>query len=887
MQVTAYSASLFALLIGLSQTFGSASPAPAVPPPQADTLPRMQVFRGVAPPGARVSLDSAVTIADTGGHWQLRLPARVKLTALINTSARPDSVAPDTTRGVKAPTAASPQDSTRAAVDSTAGKSGEITLCLEQGGQKACRPLRPGPFDTLELAPLHFTSSQAPDSQAAEALRPVEDTVTRTLPSVKAKLLDHGKVTGDRLVTVHGRRKPKILGQDHVTAQQIKRLPGLAEPDVIRAVQALPGVVASSDFSTKMYVRGSPSDENLVLYDNAVVYSPAHFGGLFSTFLADATGGLDFYKGGFDPYWGNRLASVLSVHSKDGGSTFDSTSRLFGTKLGDSAKVTGSARLTTFSGTVESDGKYGDWAWTLAVRRTWVDQALEAANRLNLINFTLSYFFYDWQGDVAWAHAGDTVRVSAYQGRDELDLTPLILNWGNVALPLNYRFKITDNWAYAGTFAWSGFDQTFSLSDVLRFDNSIQTMNMRQGLIYSGFPGHSISTGYEYNYFWIDFLQGNKARNQYLEDKYSLDLHAAYLQDKWVLNPRHTVSYGLRVYNYPALQKPQSNSTADVVREGLGDLTWDPRITYTYRPAKDWRYDAHVGYYHQYLTSLRFTDQETPNEFWYGVKGDMKPTTSLLTGAGVQRENLTALGLTASWEGYYKDIRNIPLFYPNQTAAQLDSLQSQGGGLSSLFSSLDGYAMGTELDLKREEGAISGELSYAYSQAVLRHAAFDNGVITEPKKIYYADWNQTHAIKLTANVNWRGPGGEALWVHPKPGRYFRSNFQWTVHTGLPYTGLGLYTEPHESLRNFQNNTPIRVLDDDRNDLNRPYYTRLDITPFDVGRQGHWRFYWTIINVFNSQNVYLVQVDRGQNPPQKTSIYQFPRLPIFLGYEYEF
>jgi hypothetical protein len=55
----------------------------------------------------------------------------------------------------------------------------------------------------------------------------------------------------------------------------------------------------------------------------------------------------------------------------------------------------------------------------------------------------------------------------------------------------------------------------------------------------------------------------------------------------------------------------------------------------------------------------------------------------------------------------------------------------------------------------------------------------------------------------------------------------------------------------------------------------------------VGREGHWRFYWTILNVFNRKNVYLVQVERNSNPPTKTYFYQFPFLPIFLGYEYEF
>lgn len=815
-------------------------PIPHAPRPSHNVF-----FKGRAPAGARVSLDTAATLADSSGAWSLSIP-----------------------------------------MDSITRVTGKVDLCLEQPGQRACIPVRPGGYDTLELAPLHFTETIRPDTVQARLDSAAADSASHAIAQ-KAKLLDGGKETGKRVVVVRGRKRPKAMGQDRVSAQQIRRLPGLAEPDVIRAVQSLPGVVASSDFSTKMYVRGSASDENLVLYDNAVVYSPAHFGGLFSTFLADATGGLDFYKGGFDPYWGNRLASVLTVHSKDGGSTFDSSSRLSGTWPGDSAKVTGSARITTFSGSVETDGSKGNWSWALAGRRTWVDQALFLANRLSLIDFTLKYYFYDWQGDLAWTHAGDTVRVSAYQGRDDLNLDPLLLNWGNVALPLNIHWGLTPDLAYEGTFAWSGFDQTFSLSDVLRFDNSIRTLNSRQGLQYKGLPGHTVSGGYELNYFWVDFLQGNKARNQYLEDKYSLDLHAGYLQDRWVINPRHTVAYGLRVYNYPELQKPASNAAGDVIKEGLKDLTWDPRLTYTWRPEKDWRYDLHAGYYHQYLASLRFTDQETPNEFWYAVKGNMQPTTSLLLATGVRRENLSPLGLTASLEGYYKDIRNIPLFYPNQTTTQIDSLQAQGANLSALFSSLDGYAMGAEFDVKREEGAVSGDLSYAYSKAVLRHGAFDNGITQEPEKIYFADWNQSQTVKLTANLNWKGSDGNALRVSKKKGRYLRTNLQFNYHTGLPYTGLGLYTRPSDAFQNASRDPRTRLLSDDRNDLDRPYYMRLDITPFDVGREGHWRFYWTLINVLNRKNVYLVQVERGGNPPVKTYFYQFPFLPVFLGYEYEF
>jgi len=113
-------------------------------------------------------------------------------------------------------------------------------------------------------------------------------------------------------------------------------------------------------------------------------------------------------------------------------------------------------------------------------------------------------------------------------------------------------------------------------------------------------------------------------------------------------------------------------------------------------------------------------------------------------------------------------------------------------------------------------------VSYAYSQAVLRHQAFDNRITQEPQKIYFADWNQSHTVKLTANLNWKGSDGNALWPSKKKDHYLRTNLQFNYHTGLPYTGLGLYTRPSDAFQNASRDPRTRLLSDDRNDLDRPY-----------------------------------------------------------------
>src|SRR5678816_2747106 len=50
-------------------------------------------------------------------------------------------------------------------------------------------------------------------------------------------------------------------------ASAIAGIPSVGEPDVIRTVQLLPGVVARNDFNTGLTVRGGEADQNLILID--------------------------------------------------------------------------------------------------------------------------------------------------------------------------------------------------------------------------------------------------------------------------------------------------------------------------------------------------------------------------------------------------------------------------------------------------------------------------------------------------------------------------------------------------------------------------------------------------------------------------------------------
>ena len=68
---------------------------------------------------------------------------------------------------------------------------------------------------------------------------------------------------------------------------------------------------------------------------------------------------------------------------------------------------------------------------------------------------------------------------------------------------------------------------------------------------------------------------------------------------------------------------------------------------------------------------------------------------------------------------------------------------------------------------------------------------------------------------------------------------------------------------------------------------RADYFRIDLKAIDIGREGKWNFSWTIINLTDHDNMFFTFYDTRKNPPKKTSISQFPFLPIMLNYEYYF
>ena len=297
------------------------------------------------------------------------------------------------------------------------------------------------------------------------------------------------------------------------------------------------GVVASSDFSSKIYVRGGASDQNLFLFDNAVVYSPVHFFGLFSTFLVEGIEDVQFYKSGFPAQYGNRLSSVLKMDGRAGGQ--DSVEEWFSKS---------SVKISTFAAQLHTEGHKGPARWVLAGRTTYIGYVLDLCNAIGLLDLDLDYEFTDLQGTFMYDFSKDTrLKFSYYIGKDKLEFDPLYMDWGNIAIPLGIYHRINNDWDYNATFAYSKFYQTMKISDLMSIEMLLHSFAGKQWLNYRGIDNHTVTLGYELEYVYERYEE--KMASISVADIEKTFHHVAYVQDAWKVSPDFLLQCGLR-FNY-------------------------------------------------------------------------------------------------------------------------------------------------------------------------------------------------------------------------------------------------------------------------------------------------------------------------------------------------
>ena len=649
------------------------------------------------------------------------------------------------------------------------------------------------------------------------------------------------------------------ISRVRIGTRQLRGVPQVGEADLMRTLQALPGVLSATEFSTGLIIRGGNTDQNLILLDGVTVYNPSHLFGLFSNFILDAVKEAELTKGGFNAEYGGRLSAVLNVRSKEG------NQKQFHTK----------ATFSLISAQTTMEGPVDKGAWLLAARSTTFDKIF------NPSTFNFPYSFHEVQGHVFQDMTeNDRISLTWYSSRDELAFTDsdLSATWGNRVFSINYRkiehSRLISNWTVGASRFYTEFglggiskrlisdnwiDDQFSLGlfSGTSSENAIGDITFGTAWTYYITQTTQLHSGAHLKRFSFYYNNDYLGHRLYRADQLNIEISAYSSIKKWI-TPRLMIEPGLRINYYDLHSRWYA----------------DPRFQMKLLLAQHRFINAAVGLYHQYVETIQDDFNPTLLDQWFAIDASLDPASSIQYILGY--EEYFGGKYRIQIEGYYKTLENM-LTFVEQRVSSDEAMSSER--LADLVEITSGYAYGLELFLRKEYGKFNGWLAYTYS--IARKELQD--------KEYYTNWDRTHAMHVVGNYN--------------PSPKWELGLKWTYQTGQPFTPiLGYYTEtlPNTLLPTY------RTLPGDRNSVRYPAYHRLDLGVF-----RHLNFkklsmdvFFQVINVYMQENVYRNyyvfgnssngldddndgEIDEAdESIPRKKTIYSFPLLPS-IGFTIEF
>lgn len=629
-----------------------------------------------------------------------------------------------------------------------------------------------------------------------------------------------------------------------VDAMTIRKMPSLgAEMDVLRAVQSIPGVKASSDLSSAPHIRGGSPDQTLILMDDNVVYNPSHMFGLFSTFNADAVKRLELIKGGFPAEYGGRSGSVIDVMTNEG----------------NRRKTEGmvSVGIISAKGALEGPLPKDSGSFALSGRRTYFEPVLEALRQAYDDPDIPDYYFYDGNGKMNFDLTDrSTLTLSGYTGNDVItaefgdddERIGINMDWGNRTFTGRLRQVLSENLFLSLGLAGSRYQSrwSFDSDDVLLEEakNTLLDYSIRADLELLGLESHRLKAGIAANRYDIRFFDRAEDVTWVDVDTSTVNV-SAYIQDTWKLGPLFEIQPGIRAYYHEA-----------------GDH-WrvDPRLSFVYHYGPEMRFKFSTGIYTQWINIISFGEGFSNFDIWIPVDDSMEPTYTHQYVFGFEYDPREDLEFTS--EVYYTDMKNLTTF---------DLLSDQGEVASDAFVTGDGYAYGMECMLRKKLGLFTGWLGYSLSWTKRK---FPDSFVNNGEW-YYPKWDRRHDIiavsNYTLNDSWD------------------LSASWRYNTGQGFTqAVGLYTHRYAGIDPGTEPDDGRyILSGEKNNYRFPADHRLDLT---ATYKHHFfglpaKLNVSVYNAYSRRSYWFRDFNTDENPVDVEDVKLLPVLPL-ISYEVRF
>lgn len=642
----------------------------------------------------------------------------------------------------------------------------------------------------------------------------------------------------------------------------IKRIPSFGgAPDLVQALQVLPGFVSTGDQGGQLYIRGGSPIQNKVLLDGMLIYNAFHSIGLFSVFDSDALANADVYTGAFSAKYGGRISSVMDIRTRDGNMR-RTEGRVGASPFGAKLLVHGPLRAM-------SEDKSGGISYLLSVKHSYLDQTSELFYPY-IDDGRLPFGFTDAFGKITFGGAdGSKLSLFGFNFNDNAsvldDSTGVdFANYGWRNVGGGGTFTVVPPGSSVllnGHFALSNYRINFD--EVGSPDRFSEVQGFNFGLDFKYVLGEdNVEYGLEVVGMQTDFQTFNSLQVSVEQQENTTELggYVDYTMTRgsWIVQP------SLRLQYYSSLAKARI----------------EPRFGIKYKASERLRLKAAGGMYSQNVISAN-SDRDIVNLFYGFLAGPQNLQDDIQLANGEQREIVHSLQtanhavagfefdlterLNVNAEGYVKHFTQLTNFNRNKLFPDNTTYASEPDAFKKDFIVETGRAVGADVVVKYEERETYLWFVYGLGD-VDRWDGF---------RWYDPVFDRRHNVNLVASQGF----GDGAWL---------VSARWNLGSGLPFTqSQGYYQAPSTGGGidgDYLSTNPddISIYLSGLNEGRLPAYHRLDLNVKRTWERGGGdiEFSVGITNVYSRQNIFYVNRITGQRKNQ------LPFLPS-LGLDWSF
>ena len=566
----------------------------------------------------------------------------------------------------------------------------------------------------------------------------------------KMQTLEEVTVTANKVENVKGVQ----MGVQALAVEDLKTIPtAFGELDVIKVVQALPGVKTMGEASSGLNVRGGSTDQNLIQWNEGTIYNPTHLFGFFSAFNGSIVQDMELYKGSIPAKYGGRISSVLDINSRRGNKEKYQGEISLGL-LTSSLALEGPIKKDKTSLLLAGRTTYSDWLLNLLPEKSRYKNGKAGFYDLNLL---LSHQFSQ----------KDNLYISGYYSHDRFNfLENEKYEYANANASLQWAHLFNDNFRMTTTAGYDHYDYaTKSWQDehnAYQMGYDINQYYLKMDFNHSQLEKHRIDWGLNAIMYDINpgKVQPHGSASLYipktLQKEKALEA-ALYLNEEWEITPQLTASIGARYSLFNAFGKRTFNTYKDGELPSILNITGTEsrngnlktyhapefRLGLRYAFTDDFSVKAGLNTMQQYIHKVSNTMTMSPTDTWKLSDMFIEPQKGIQYSLGFYK-NLMDDQLEASIEGYYKTMDN---YLDYRSGAQLlmnDHLETE-------VLPTEGRAYGVEFMLKRPKGKFNGWFSYTYSKTELRQSDARIARPANKGEWYPAEYDKPHDIKLVGN----------------------------------------------------------------------------------------------------------------------------------------